>query len=194
MFFRKYWIPLSVFIVAIVGVSLYYLQTRPPKEPILIVKPVEYEKPPAKAPVVEQPEQVGHVHEDGTRHGEPHEPTAPSEVNESEISTFVSNAPQKKYTKESGNPLMFKGFPIDLSDFEATKAAMIENGNFYKANWDPYVFNSEVHRARVYIMNISSYVDSMLCFYTPEQREEIRALHFSFIDRSQEGDDRSLAR
>ena len=52
MFFRKYWIPLSVFIVAIVGVSLYYLQTRPPKEPILIVKPVEYEKPPAKAPVV----------------------------------------------------------------------------------------------------------------------------------------------
>ena len=183
-----------MFIVAIVGVSLYYLQTRPPKEPILIVKPVEYEKPPAKAPVVEQPEQVGHVHEDGTRHGEPHEPTAPSEVHESEISTFVSNAPQKKYTKESGNPLMFKGFPIDLSDFEATKAAMIENGNFYKANWDPYVFNSEVHRARVYIMNISSYVDSMLCFYTPEQREEIRALHFSFIDRSQEGDDRSLAR
>ena len=82
MFFRKYWIPLLVFIVAIVGVSLYYLQTRPPKEPILIVKPVEFEKPPAKAPVVEQREQVGHFHSDGTFHAEveqpakePYEPT-----------------------------------------------------------------------------------------------------------------------
>ena len=70
MFLRKYWIPLLVFIVAVVGVGLYYLQTRPPKDPILIVKPVEYEKPPAKAPVVEQPEQVGHFHEDGTFHAE----------------------------------------------------------------------------------------------------------------------------
>ena len=102
--------------------------------------------------------------------------------------------PQKQYTKDSGNPLMFKDFPVNLSDFEATKAAMIENVNFYKANWDPNVFNPEVHRARVYIMNISSYVDSMLCFYTPEQREEIRALHFSFIDHKQGEDARSLAR
>ena len=80
MFIRKYWIPLSVFIVAIVGVCLYYLQTRPPKEPILIVKPVEFEKPTVKSPVGEQPEQVGHVHEDGSRHGEPHETPSPAEV------------------------------------------------------------------------------------------------------------------
>ena len=68
MFIRKYWIPLLVFIIAIVGVGLYVLQTRPPQEPILIIKPVEFEKQPAKAPVVEQPEPVGHVHEDRTRH------------------------------------------------------------------------------------------------------------------------------
>ena len=73
MFIRKDWIPLLVFIVAIVGVSLYYLKTRPPKDPILIVKPVEFEKPTAKAPVGEQPAEVGHFHEDGTGHGESHE-------------------------------------------------------------------------------------------------------------------------
>ena len=65
MFFRKYWIPLSVFIVAIVGVGLYYLQTRPPKPPILNVKPVEYEKPPAEVPVGDT-SQGERFHADGT--------------------------------------------------------------------------------------------------------------------------------
>lgn len=71
MFIRKYWLPLTVFIVAIGGVGLYYLQTRPAKPPIVIVKPVEVEKPTAKSPVGEA-SQGGHVHEDGTWHGEPH--------------------------------------------------------------------------------------------------------------------------
>ena len=76
MFLRKYWLPMTVFIVALVGVSLYYLQTRPPKDPVLIVKPVEFEKP-TKQPRAEVPigdtSQGGHFHEDGTWHGEPHE-------------------------------------------------------------------------------------------------------------------------
>ena len=84
MFFRKYWIPLSVFIVAVVGVGLYVLQTRPPKEPILIIKPVEFEKQPAKAPVVEQPEQVGHVHEDRTRHEGAQAPVAVTQAPQTE--------------------------------------------------------------------------------------------------------------
>ena len=67
MFFRKYWIPLSVFIVAIVGVSLYFLQTRLPKDPIVIITPVEpLEKPTAEEPVVEQQQPNGIFHEDGT--------------------------------------------------------------------------------------------------------------------------------
>ena len=83
MFIRKYWIPLLVFIIAIVGVGLYVLQTRPPKDPIVIVKPVEYEKPPAKAPIVDQPEQVGHVHEDGTFHADTPAPVAtPTRIGE----------------------------------------------------------------------------------------------------------------
>ena len=38
MFIRKYWVPLSVFLLLIMGVSVYYLQNRPPKDPIVIYK------------------------------------------------------------------------------------------------------------------------------------------------------------
>ena len=109
MFIRKYWIPLSVFIIAIVGVSLYYLQTRPPKDPIVIYKPVE----PLPKPIVEKSEieteapvaetaQGGHSHEDGTFHAEPHE--MPSDVPQSEDIKFESDAEFKarieKYNAE----------------------------------------------------------------------------------------------
>jgi hypothetical protein len=128
------------------------------------------EAPVVEAPVVEAPQQDGHVHADGTFHAAPDE----SPVSEDAITA----PPQRQYTKGSGNPLPFKNVPVDLSDFEATKAFMIESVNFVKANWDPKVFNLEVGLARVHIFNISSYADSMLCFYTPEQREEISALRF----------------
>ena len=84
MFLRKYWIPISVFIVAIVGVGLYYLQTRPPKDPIVIVKPVEpLPKSEVKAPVGDT-SQGGHFH-DGTWHEGPHakvEQPPPAQVTE----------------------------------------------------------------------------------------------------------------
>lgn len=82
MFLRKYWLPLAVFIVALVGVGLYYLQTRPAKPPIVIVKPVEVEKqqpqPPAKVPVGDTSQQGGHFHADGTWHAETHAPQVAS--------------------------------------------------------------------------------------------------------------------
>ena len=97
MFIRKYWIPLSVFIIAIVGVSLYYLQTRPPKEPIVIYKPVE----PLPKPTVEKPEveteapvgdtsQGGHSHEAGTWHDQPNEAPVVSEVETTDAPVDVS--------------------------------------------------------------------------------------------------------
>ena len=83
MFFRKYWVPLTVFFVLIVGVSVYYLQTQTPKDPIVIYKTTEVEKPTTKAPVKET-QQGGHFHEDGTWHEGAHEahqnPAAPSPV------------------------------------------------------------------------------------------------------------------
>ena len=76
MFIRKYWLPLTVFIVALVGVGLYYLQTRPPKPPILIAKPVEpLEKPTVEVSPVGETSQGGDVHEDGDPlHAETHDP------------------------------------------------------------------------------------------------------------------------
>lgn len=192
MFLRKHWIGLTVFLLAIVGIGLYYLAIQPPPEPIVIYKAVEPLEKPTQHPQTETPvvaeTQGGHTHADGIWHAEPEKSlvdstTEPfSEPVRPVAEDAIPAPPQKQYTKNSGNPLMFKGFPVDLSDFEATKASMIENVNFVKANWDPNVFNREVRTARIYVTNISSYVDSILCFYTPDQREEIRALRFSLLD------------
>lgn len=88
MFIRKYYLPISVFIVAIAGVGLYLLATQPPKEPIVIYKPVEpiekpTEQPKAEAPV-EDTLQGGHVHADGTWHEGPHTVDTQTPVSEHE--------------------------------------------------------------------------------------------------------------
>ena len=96
MFLRKHWIGLTVFLVAIVGVGLYYLQTRPPKDPILIIKPVEplpksTEQP--KAEVPSEPLQGGHFHADGTWHEGPHEPGSHAANQDSSADPFANTIP-----------------------------------------------------------------------------------------------------
>ena len=98
MFFRKYWIPLSVFIVAVVGVGLYFLQTRPPKDPILIVKPVEFEKQRAKVPVGDT-SQGERFHADGTT---------------AAVFTPLAFADGVNPTSTSSNPLFADGVPEHL--------------------------------------------------------------------------------
>ena len=76
MFLRKYWFPLSVFVVASVGVCLYMLTTQPPKPPIKVynmVEPIEkpIQQPKAKVPVGET-SRGRHFHAGGTWHAEPH--------------------------------------------------------------------------------------------------------------------------
>jgi len=77
MFLRKYWIPISVFLVAIAGIGLYLLATQPPKDPIVIYKAVEPIKRPTQQPTaqvpVEETDTGGHFHADGTWHKGPHE-------------------------------------------------------------------------------------------------------------------------
>lgn len=77
MFLRKYWLPLSVFVVAIVGVGLYMLATRPPPETVKIYKTVKPIEKPTQQPTVEAPvgdtSQGGHFHADGTFHADPHD-------------------------------------------------------------------------------------------------------------------------
>jgi len=77
MFIRKYWIPISVFIMAIAGIGLYMLATQPPKAPVVIYKAVKpLEKSTAKVPDGETL-QGGHFHADGTWHEGPHETEVP---------------------------------------------------------------------------------------------------------------------
>ncbi len=97
MFLRKYWLPLSVFIVAIAGVGLYLLATQPPKEPIVIYKPVEpiekpTEQPPAEAPVGDT-SQGGHVHADGTWHEGPHETVSHAANPDASADPFANTTP-----------------------------------------------------------------------------------------------------
>ena len=91
MFIRKYWIPLTVFLLAIVGVGLYYLKTRPPKNPIVIYKatPVEVEKPTAEAPTPKPPP-PGESAESGHWHGDEWHP-GPHEAHETPAVPKVQN-------------------------------------------------------------------------------------------------------
>ncbi|MYB92836.1 hypothetical protein F4054_19880 [Candidatus Poribacteria bacterium] len=114
MFLRKYWLPLSVFIVAICAVGLYLLATQPPKDPIVIYKPVEpLPKSEAKAPVGDT-SQGGHFHADGTWHGEPHDPTAAPTVSKLATVTPIAFADGVHPTSTSSNPLFADGVPEHL--------------------------------------------------------------------------------
>lgn len=81
MFIRKYWLPISVFLVAICAVSLYFLRPGPdlPEGPVVIYKKTEptseHTTPPAPEGAARQPP-VGETSEGGdgeASHAEPHE-------------------------------------------------------------------------------------------------------------------------
>ena len=80
MFIRKNWLPLSVFLIALVMVGLYVLQTRPEKTPIKIYKTTEVEKPTQPQAPVGDTSQGGHFHSDGTWHEGPHDAPVPAPV------------------------------------------------------------------------------------------------------------------
>ena len=73
MFLRKNWLPISVFIVAIVCVGLYLLTTQTPKAPLKIYKPVEVaQEATPKPPPLGETYETGHWHGDEW-HAEPHD-------------------------------------------------------------------------------------------------------------------------
>jgi len=118
MFLRKYWRPLSVFLVAICAVGLYLLATQPPKDPIVIYEAVEplpksTEQPTTQAPVGDT-SQGGHFHADGTWHGEPHDLTAAAAVSNRATATSIAFADGVNPTRESSNPLFADGVPEHL--------------------------------------------------------------------------------
>ena len=136
MFGRKHWIGLTVFLVAIVGVGLYYLQTRPPKDPILIIKPVEplpksTEQPKAEVPV-DDTSQDGHFHADGTWHEGPHEPVeqpppaAVSSLSDAELEAIPEDMP------EPDIPLPADLKNVDLDTWKQWR-------DKHQAEWNKYI-------------------------------------------------------
>ena len=123
MFIRKYWIPLLVLLVAIVGVGLYLLTTQPEKEPIVIIKPVEplpKSERQTEAPVGGT-SQDGHFHADGTWHAGPHEtPQRDTTAAEKKIELYP------KWTKEEYTKLkaINKDLESNIAERQTLRADM----------------------------------------------------------------------
>ena len=122
MLLRKYWIPISVFLLVIVGVGLYYLQTRPEKDPIVIYKAVEplpksTEQPTTQAPVGDT-SQDGHVHADGTWHEGGHEKEIPAAKPTTNADLFADGRPihdsasMRKLEREKRNKVYKEKFGL----------------------------------------------------------------------------------
>ncbi len=177
MFIRKYWLPVTVFIVALAGVGLHYLQTRPPKDPIVIVKPVEpLEKPTAETPVGET-SQGGHVHEDGDPwHAETHEtPVENPSIVEKKLEPIEPPAyiydPDAKERPDGWDPdLVYEtghGKIIDLNyrplteeeqaEYERLKAT--ENPEHYGDKWEMGLRIIAI--ANIYRRNTPAFLDSL---------------------------------
>lgn len=140
MFIRKYWLPVTVFLVAIVGVGLYYLQTRLPKDPIVIIKPVEPLPKSEVAEVVEgDTSQGGHFHADGTWHDGRHEATVEPP------STDVGETPAPVTPPTRTGPLTYHAELLASHPVEALRAQAEERGH-WSAQWIP-PFPSDNHEA-----------------------------------------------
>ncbi len=134
MFIRKYWIPLSVFILAIAGVGLYMLAIQPPKEPIVIYKTVEPEKLTPQA-AVEDTSQGGHWHGDEW-HAAPHVPVEqPPTAQVNEPATPESSEVSVPVPQSSG-PLTYHAELLASHPVEALRAQAEERGH-WSARWIP---------------------------------------------------------
>ena len=104
LFSNRLFIGALAFFVLCVGGSLLYMHHETQKgaeyaaeteERVRQWNEKQKEEPPAEAPVVEQPEQVGHVHEDGTRHEEAHEQVGVAQAPQTE-----TPQPQEAFSPE----------------------------------------------------------------------------------------------
>ena len=207
MFLRKNWLPIAVFLLAIIGVGLYYLQTRSPKDPIIIYKAVDVETKP-KPPPPGETYQTGHWHGDEWHKGS-HDAHAEVTTPEGKPGTPVdaqnaqpvnahidatmpdgwdTSTPyqklREKYPDQTQNPHPFENVPVDLWDFEATKTAFMDHFNFYveQGGNKPEVFNNnrEVRIAAAIMANIYNASKPWVGLFTPEQREEIKEMRRSY--------------
>ena len=167
MFLRKYWLPLTVFVlIALMGCGLFYGRKAAKQEPVKVYKPVEVEKPaPPKPPPPGETAESGHWHGD-VWHAEPHSAHAPGEVSQPpEVSaggapparaesTSILSKPQLPVdfanpTSTSSNPLFVDGVPEHLQcppefigvyareDLEALRLKVMPIYEEIKEKWNP---------------------------------------------------------
>ena len=125
---RRFILIAVVFFVLMLAGSLYYLQTQPPKDPILIYKTVDVETKPKPPPPGETYE-TGHWHGDEWHKGshDAHAPTAAAtpvdaqiaqvttpEVQGALIGAQIAQADFINPTSKSSNPLFADGVPEHL--------------------------------------------------------------------------------
>lgn len=113
MFLRKYWLPLTVFVlIALMGCGLFYGRKAAKQEPVKVYKPVEVEKPaPPKPPPPGETAESGHWHGD-VWHAEPHEPEKLPLVDASEKHNRVVSEAQPRVNL----PLPPSSVPDDIPE------------------------------------------------------------------------------
>ena len=92
---------------------------------------------------------------------------------------------REKYPEQTQNPHPFENVPVDLWDFEATKTAFMDHFNFYVEHYDPKEGGSHTRELRIasaIMANIHNAARPWVGLYTPEQREEINAMHRRYFD------------
>lgn len=122
MFLRKNWLPITVFIVAIVAVGLYLLTTQQtPKDPTTIIKPVEVGKQPKPPPPGETFE-TGHWHGDEWHKGS-HD--AHTQVTTPEVQVTPSGTQIPNENLDTSTP------PENLSESSAPTQESSERGQTF---------------------------------------------------------------
>ena len=155
MFLRKYWLPLTVFVVALAGVSLYLLTIQAPKAPITIYTAADTQQtsPHPQEPVGETSES-GHFHADGTLHADhadhadTHDPPVQPPSEASLPQTQTTTAPLSVIAPEP---------PIKAGDTAASSTPLLE---------DPVL--AEFHTERLGLRR---------------QQQELNVMYEDFIDR-----------
>lgn len=181
MFIRKYWIPLLIVMLALVGCGLFYGRKGANQEPVKVYKPVEVSEQPVEPKPPGETYETGHWHGD-VWHSTPHNTHVPAEVSEQpppvsagESPIETANAPPAietpietetdfvNPTSTSSNPLFADGVPEHLQ-------CPPELINVYAAELDPEM------RERVYRIT-----DEILEKYNPNR--PLPEVWVAFIER-----------
>lgn len=176
MFIRKYWIPILVFTVAIVGVSLYLLSIQTPQEVIKIYKPVEpLPKSEVKAPVGET-SQGGHIHADGTWHEGPHD----AQVEQQPI---ADNASQGGHWSDAYLPPIEE---LEVTYADDTDAMFIIDRVkiLLKHQRDGFGHNPDADKAFAEMMNFTNEIISSIGTekWSPQRSQELLKLRWYIFD------------